>query len=118
MTITKPSGGVQQTEKLMTGTQAVAQAVRLADVDVMAAYPIRPYDGVMQAVAKLIANGELDAEYIVVGSLRRHDQRVRIAAQLLDAETGHHIWADRWNTMLDDAFHGRRPTAPPATGTA
>jgi pyruvate ferredoxin oxidoreductase alpha subunit len=31
----------------------------------MAAYPIRPYDGVMQAVAKLIANGELDAEYIV-----------------------------------------------------
>ena len=49
----------------MTGTQAVAQAVRLADVDVMAAYPIRPYDGVMQAVAKLIANGELDAEYIV-----------------------------------------------------
>ena len=65
MTITKPSGGVQQTEKLMTGTQAVAQAVRLADVDVMAAYPIRPYDGVMQAVAKLIANGELDAEYIV-----------------------------------------------------
>ena len=65
MTITKPSGGVQQTEKLMTGTEAVAQAVRLADVDVMAAYPIRPYDGVMQAVAKLIANGELDAEYIV-----------------------------------------------------
>src|ERR671919_446153 len=65
MTITIPSGGVQQTEKLMTGTQAVAQAVRLADVDVMAAYPIRPYDGVMQAVAKLIANGELDAEYIV-----------------------------------------------------
>ena len=65
MTISIPSGGVQQTEKLMTGTQAVAQAVRLADVDVTAAYPIRPYDGVMQAVAKLIANGELDAEYIV-----------------------------------------------------
>lgn len=56
---------VQGEERLMTGTEAVAQAVRLADVDVMAAYPIRPYDGVMQAVAKLIANGELDAEYIV-----------------------------------------------------
>jgi pyruvate ferredoxin oxidoreductase alpha subunit len=54
-----------QVEKLMTGTEAVAQAVRLADVDVTAAYPIRPYDGVMQAVAKLIANGELDAEFIV-----------------------------------------------------
>jgi pyruvate ferredoxin oxidoreductase alpha subunit len=54
-----------QVEKLMTGTEAVAQAVRLADVDVTAAYPIRPYDGVMQAVAKLIANGDLDAEFIV-----------------------------------------------------
>jgi adenylate cyclase len=29
---------------------------------------------------------------------------VRISAQLLDAETGLHIWADRWNTTLDDAF--------------
>lgn len=56
---------VEQHEILTTGTEAIAQAVKLADVDVMAAYPIRPYDGVMQAVAKLIANGELDAEYIV-----------------------------------------------------
>ena len=61
---TEERGG-RGTEKLMTGTQAVAQAVRLADVDVTAAYPIRPYDGVMQAVAKLIADGDLDAEYIV-----------------------------------------------------
>ncbi|QYJ17136.1 Oxalate oxidoreductase subunit alpha [Rubrobacter xylanophilus DSM 9941] len=63
MTIEKPVG--RQTEKLTTGTQAVAQAVKLADVDVTAAYPIRPYDGVMQAVAKLIADGELDCEFIV-----------------------------------------------------
>lgn len=56
---------IEQNEKLMTGTQAVAQAVRLADVEVTSAYPIRPYDGVMQAVAKLIADGELECEYIV-----------------------------------------------------
>src|SRR5712691_10337127 len=42
-----------------------SEAIRLADVDVMAAYPIRPYDGVMQAAAKLIANGKMDVEYIV-----------------------------------------------------
>ena len=59
---------IQGEERLMTGTEAVAQAVRLADVDVTAAYPIRPYDGVMQAVAKLIANGELDCEFIVADS--------------------------------------------------
>jgi adenylate cyclase len=47
---------------------------------------------------------ELGAEYLVVGSLRRIGERVRIAAQLLDGETGQHLWADRWNTTLDDAF--------------
>src|SRR5262249_45640257 len=47
---------------------------------------------------------ELGAEYLVVGSFRRFERRVRIAAQLLDAETGQHIWADRWNTTLHDAF--------------
>src|ERR671937_2716992 len=54
-----------ETEVLATGCEAIAEAIRLADVDVMAAYPIRPYDGVMQAAAKLIANGKMDVEYIV-----------------------------------------------------
>ncbi|MCC7106317.1 MAG: pyruvate ferredoxin oxidoreductase [Chloroflexi bacterium] len=52
-------------EDLLTGCEAIAQALRLADVDVIAAYPIRPYDGVMQAVAKVLADGEMDAEFIV-----------------------------------------------------
>src|SRR2546425_6740488 len=54
-----------EVEALVTGCEAIAEAIRLADVDVMAAYPIRPYDGVMQAAAKLIANGKMDVEYIV-----------------------------------------------------
>src|SRR5512138_37803 len=52
-------------EELLTGCEAIAQSLRLADVDVIAAYPIRPYDGVMQAAAKLIADGKMDCEYIV-----------------------------------------------------
>ncbi|MBP1778455.1 MAG: pyruvate ferredoxin oxidoreductase, alpha subunit, partial [candidate division NC10 bacterium] len=48
-------------EMLISGCAAIAQALRLASIDVVTAYPIRPYDTVMQAVAKLIANGELDA---------------------------------------------------------
>lgn len=47
---------------------------------------------------------ELGAEYLVVGSLRRVGERVRIAAQLLDAESMRPLWADRWNTTLEDAF--------------
>lgn len=58
---------VEQTA-LITGSEAVAVACKLADVDVITGYPIRPYDTVMQYVAKLVANGEMDCEYIVAES--------------------------------------------------
>ena len=53
---------------LITGSEAIAVACKLADVDVITAYPIRPYDTVMQYVSKLVSNGELDCEYIVAES--------------------------------------------------
>src|SRR5439155_24809637 len=52
-------------ELLISGSEAVAEGLTLADIDVVTAYPIRPYDTVMQAIAKKIANGQLVAEYIV-----------------------------------------------------
>lgn len=55
-------------EEIITGCDAVAQALRLLDVDVLAGYPIRPYDSVMTAVSKMIANGQMDAEFIVAES--------------------------------------------------
>src|SRR2546425_10646956 len=55
------------TEKtsLITGSEAIAVACKLADVDVITGYPIRPYDTVMQYIAKLVSNGEMDCEYII-----------------------------------------------------
>ena len=55
----------QEQEMLISGSEAIAEALTLADIDVVTAYPIRPYDTVMQALAKKIANGQLVAEYIV-----------------------------------------------------
>src|SRR4029450_3101722 len=60
--------GVWERQDLLNGCQAVAQGVRLADVDVIAAYPIRPYTEVMDALSKIIADGQLDAEYIIADS--------------------------------------------------
>jgi pyruvate ferredoxin oxidoreductase alpha subunit len=54
--------------ELISGSEAVAHAVRLADVDVITAYPIRPYDTVMQYVSQMISNGDFDCEYIVAES--------------------------------------------------
>src|SRR3990172_4340374 len=47
------------TEMLISGSEACAEALALADIDVVTAFPIRPYDTVMQAIAKKIANGKL-----------------------------------------------------------
>ncbi len=60
-----PGGG---SEELISGSEAIAHACRLADVDVITAYPIRPYDTVMQYVSQLIANGDFDCEFIVAES--------------------------------------------------
>ncbi|MEE8413519.1 MAG: transketolase C-terminal domain-containing protein [Dehalococcoidales bacterium] len=47
---------------------AIGEAVRLADVDVVAAYPITPQTHIVEHLAELVANGELDAAYIPVES--------------------------------------------------
>src|SRR5258705_7644707 len=63
---TKPAGAVaDHKEMLISGSEACAEALTLADLDVVTAYPIRPYDTVMQAIAKKISGGQLVAEYIV-----------------------------------------------------
>ena len=47
---------------------AIAEAVRLADTDVVAAYPITPQTHIVERLAELVANGHLDAEFIPVES--------------------------------------------------
>ncbi len=47
---------------------------------------------------------ELGARYVVDGSVRRAATSVRVSAQLIDAETGHHVWAQRYDSDLQDIF--------------
>jgi len=47
---------------------------------------------------------ELGVRYVLEGSIRRAGQRVRITAQLIDSETGKHIWAERYDRDLEDIF--------------
>ena len=47
---------------------------------------------------------ELGARYVLEGSIRKAANRVRIPGQLIEATTGHHIWADRFDGSLDDIF--------------
>jgi TolB-like protein len=47
---------------------------------------------------------ELGVRYVLEGSVRRGGSRVRTTAQLIDAETGKHLWADRYDRDLTDIF--------------
>ena len=47
---------------------------------------------------------ELGVRYVVEGSVRRSGSRIRVTAQLIDAETANHIWAERYDRALDDVF--------------
>ncbi len=47
---------------------------------------------------------ELDVAYLLEGSVRKAGQRLRITCQLLDAETGNHIWSERYDCELIDVF--------------
>ena len=47
---------------------------------------------------------ELGVRYVLEGSVRKAGNRIRIAGQLIDAETGAHLWADRFDGALEDMF--------------
>jgi adenylate cyclase len=47
---------------------------------------------------------DLGVRYVLEGSVRKGGNRVRITAQLIDAETGTHVWAERYDRPLDDVF--------------
>ena len=47
---------------------------------------------------------ELGARYVLEGSVQKANNNVRINAQLIDATTGHHIWADRYDGNTNDIF--------------
>ena len=47
---------------------------------------------------------ELGVRYVLEGSVRKAGKRIRVTAQLIDASTDAHIWADRFDSDLDDIF--------------
>ena len=57
-----------------------------------------------QAIKLQTVSRELGVQYVLEGSVRRADKRVRINTQLIDATTGRHIWSERYDQELQDIF--------------
>jgi adenylate cyclase len=75
---------------------------KIAGLTVIARNSSFTYKG--RAVDVRAVGRELGVHSVLEGSIRRAGQRVRITAQLIDAETGGHLWGDRYDRDLTDIF--------------
>lgn len=80
----------------------ITALARYTDVAVIARNTTFLYRGQAVDIRKVAA--DLGASYVLEGSARTSGNRIRITGQLIDATTGTHLWADRYDGSLDDAF--------------
>jgi adenylate cyclase len=69
-----------------------------------------------QAVDVKRVGRELGVRYVLEGSVRKAGGRVRITGQLIDAATGAHLWADRFDGLLEDVFELQDKVAASVAG--
>jgi TolB-like protein len=69
-----------------------------------------------QAINVKRVGRELGVRYVLEGSVRKGGGRVRITAQLIEAETGAHLWADRFDGALEDVFELQEQVATSVAG--
>ncbi len=75
---------------------------KLAGLRVIARNSSFVYKG--QAVDVREAARQLGVRYVLEGSVRKSANRIRITAQLIDATSGSHVWAERYDRAIDDIF--------------
>ena len=84
------------TESLTTDLSRIRGAVVIAR-NTAFTYKGKPFD------VKTIGR-ELNVRYVLEGSVQRGGNRIRVNVQLIDAETGNHLWAERFDKPLADLF--------------
>jgi len=84
------------TEDVITGLS------KLSGLFVIARNSVFTYKG--RAVKPEQISRELGVRYVLEGSVRKSENRVRITAQLIDATTGYHLWAEHYDGELKDVF--------------
>jgi adenylate cyclase len=70
-----------------------------------------------QAVDIKKVGKELGVRYVLEGSVRKSGDRIRVTAQLIDAETGVHVWAERYDRDLEDLFDVQDEITESITGS-
>jgi adenylate cyclase len=80
----------------------ITDLARISSLSVSSRNSIFSYKG--KTVEMKTVGAELNVRYILEGSVRKSGPRLRITAQLIEARTNAHVWAERWDRELADVF--------------
>jgi adenylate cyclase len=92
----------------------ITELSRLTGLFIIARHSVFTYKG--KAVKPDQVSRELGVRYMLEGSVRKAQDRVRITAQLVDTMTGYRLWADRYDRDLQDIFAVQEEIARRITG--
>ena len=97
-------GAAPEQEHLSDGISEdiITELSKLSKLFVVARNSTFTYKG--RAVDVKQVGREQGVRYVLEGSVRRGGDRLRITAQLIDATTGHHLWAQRYDRVVQDVF--------------
>ncbi len=84
------------TENIITGLS------RFRDLFVIASNSTFTYKGKAARIQDV--SRELGVHYVLEGSVQKSSDRIRITAQLIDGETGRHLWSERYDRGVEDIF--------------
>jgi serine/threonine protein kinase/Tfp pilus assembly protein PilF len=80
----------------------ITELSKIKDLKLFSRSAVLPYRE--KSVTGAQVGQELNATYVLEGSLRRAGNRIRLNAQLVEASTGHTLWADRYDRQMEDVF--------------
>ena len=100
----KNLGGDQEQEYFSDGitNDIITDLSKFSELSVIASNSVFTYKGKPVTAQKV--NQDLGARYILEGSVQRASKKLRVNAQLIDATSGHHVWAERYDRQLKDLF--------------
>jgi len=108
--------GDDETGRLAGGIteDIITDLARFREFDVIARNSVEAYKGRPTDIREI--GQALDVRYVLEGSLQREGERVRVTGQLIDTQTGAHVWSERWDRPAADVFDVQTELAQTVTG--
>jgi len=88
---------------------------RFTDLEIIASNTVAAYKNKADAAEEIGRN--LGVSYLVQGTIQSNGENMRISAQLIDLSTGTHLWTQRWDRPLQDAFAVQSELAEQVAGS-